>query len=435
MRKVLLGSTALVAAGMLAGATGSPAQGAEPITLSLGGYYQVYVVGRVQSDVDNAGTGAVQSTIGNDESIHPVDVQQEGEVWFVGSTTLDNGIKVGVNIQLEAYQSGDQVDEHYVTFSGNFGRLDIGAENSAPYRMHYSAPGAAPGLGLDSPNLFSMVGTSGNSAAVGSPVATPANLASDANKITYFTPRFSPGFQFGFSYTPDTTDGNGRGGTGGSLVSDSEDVGQEHVIGLGMNIVRTIGSVDFAWSFGYEHGFVEGNGTAGGVTCGTENGANTALVCITDPDNQQGRDILTTGFNLGIGGWTIGGAFQWDDEGQERNSDQHEVVLGVTYGAGPWLVGAMGAYGQDGDGEVNSACDTTSNLALLVVGGNAPANGRGTGCTSDTDRVAAGMVSGSYTLGPGVKVGAQVTAWNGWGDDGNENFDGISFQMGTGLNF
>ena len=87
MRKVLLGSTALVAAGMLAG-SGAPAQGAEPITLSLGGYYQAFFVIRAQSD-----SGA--------RDIRHSEVQQEGEVFFSGSTTLDNGITVGVNIQLK----------------------------------------------------------------------------------------------------------------------------------------------------------------------------------------------------------------------------------------------------------------------------------------------------------------------------------------------
>ena len=113
MKKVLLSSTALAAAGLMAG-TGSPAQAAEPIQLSLGGYYQAFFTLRAQSDVDRRGVGATQSTFGNDEEIHPTDVQQEGEVFFVGETTLDNGIKVGVNVQLEAYTTGDQIDEHYV---------------------------------------------------------------------------------------------------------------------------------------------------------------------------------------------------------------------------------------------------------------------------------------------------------------------------------
>ena len=401
MRKVLLGSTALVAAGLVAGAS-APAQAAEPIKLSLGGYYQAFFTLRAQSDVDNEGPRTGETTWGNDETIRHTDVQQEGEVWFVGETTLDNGIKVGVNIQLEAEQSGDQIDEHYVYFSGNFGRLVIGAENAAPYQMHYSAPSAIVGHGLDSPNIWTLVGTSGHANA-GSPLATPANLASDANKLTYFTPRFNPGFQFGVSYTPDTTD-IPRGG-GSNTVTDSEDVGQENVIGFGMNFVRTVGSVDLAWSFGYEHGFVEGNGTAPGVNCNQPGNPASPLVCVTDPDNQQGRDILTTGFNLGFGGWTLGGAFAYDDNGLERDNASYEGVLGVTYGAGPWLFGVqLGGYlNEDGVG--------------------------------DDDTTAAAEVGGTYTLGPGVKVSAGVQGWKGWGDDGNENFDGVAFTMGTGLSF
>ncbi|MFQ5955429.1 MAG: porin [Kiloniellales bacterium] len=428
MRKVLLGSTALVAAGVLAGTV---ARGAEPITLSLGGYYNAFLTMRAQSDVDNEGVGAVQSTFGNDEDIHHTDVDQEGEVWFVGTTTLDNGVKVGVNIQLEAHQAGDQIDEHYVFFEGDFGRFVIGAENSAPFLMHDTAPAVVPGHGLDSPNLFTMVAAAGNAAVTaGDPVITFANISSDANKVTYFSPRHSSGFRFGLSYTPDTTDGGGRGGTGGTLVSDSEDTGQEHVIGLGVNIVRRFGRADFAWSFGYERGFVEGNGTANGVACG---GAGQPVVCITDPDNQQGRDVLTTGFNVGLGGWIVGGAARWDDEGEERNNDQFDTILGVTYGAGPWLFGLQGAYGRDGDGEVNTACDTATNNTLLSA--NTPADGTNSGCTNDADQVVAGELGGSYALGPGIKAAAALHGWTGWGNDGNENFSGVAFTVGTGLRF
>ena len=107
--------------------------------------------------------------------------------------------------------------------------------------MHYGAPGAVPGHGLDSPNLFALGGNSANSVAgANSPVATPVNITSDANKVSFFTPRFSPGFQFGLSYTPDTTDVS-RNGTGATIVSDSEDVGQENVIEVGVNLVRAFG--------------------------------------------------------------------------------------------------------------------------------------------------------------------------------------------------
>ncbi len=379
MKKVLLGSTALVAAGMLAG-SGAPAQGAEPITLSLGGYYQAFFVVRAN---DDSGGRDIRNT----------DVNQEGEVHFTGSTTLDNGITVGVNIQLEAYSrqvgsgSNDQIDEHYVFFSGNFGRLQIGSENAAPYAMHYSAPGAVPGHGLDSPNLFTLRGNTGNAAGVGSPVATPVNLSSDANKLTYFTPRFSPGFQFGFSYTPDITDFNGASGHGGSNVTDKSDVGVDNLIGFGVNFVRAFGDVDFAWSFGWEHGFVEEQSAV---------------------SSRSGADQLSTGFQIGVDGWKVGGAFQYDDRGNNdvKDDERYEAVAGVTYGAGPWTVGVMGAYGVDKDGP-----------------------------GADSDRVAAAEVAGSYTLGPGVKVAAAVQGMHTWGDDPDEDFDGIAFTIGTALSF
>lgn len=435
MNKVLLGSTALVAAGMLAG-SGLPAQGAEPITLSVGGYYQVFASFVVQSDVDNLGPGAGQSVLGNDEKVRNTLIQQEGEIHFTGSTTLDNGITVGVNVQLEAYTTGDQIDEHFVYFSGNFGRLVIGAENSAAYLMHYGPPGAAQYHGVDSPGMWHLLGTSGNAAAVGSPVATPANLVSDANKVTYFTPRFSPGFQFGFSYTPEASAAT-RGGTGTQRFS-TELNDQGNVISAAVNFVRAFGDVDFAWSFGWEHGFVEGNGTeftrnaqglitnALGTNCATSNqssgvdaNGNAILVnpvCIDDPDNQQGRDILATGFQIGVGGWKVGAAFQTDDKGVEGDNRRYEASVGVSYGAGPWTVGVQGAFGLDEDG-----ADNGNNVTPAV--------------NFDSDKVLAGEVSGKYTLGPGVAISAGVQGWRGWGDDGNENFDGVAFTVGTGLSF
>src|SRR3546814_15132709 len=45
----------------------------------------------------------------------------DSEIHFVGSTTLDNGIEFGVNVQLEANtNSGDQIDESYLYAQGSF---------------------------------------------------------------------------------------------------------------------------------------------------------------------------------------------------------------------------------------------------------------------------------------------------------------------------
>ena len=75
--------------------------------------------------------------------------KSDTEIHFKGSTKLDNGLEVGINVQLEGNSnSSDQIDESYLTVRGNFGQIDIGDENSALYKTH-----VAPkeyGMGINS---------------------------------------------------------------------------------------------------------------------------------------------------------------------------------------------------------------------------------------------------------------------------------------------
>ena len=82
--------------------TAAPAMAAEKIKISVGGYMEQWF-GYVSSDDD---------TSGNDFS--GVDIKSDAEIHFKGSTTLDNGIEFGVNVQLEGNgNAGDQIDESY----------------------------------------------------------------------------------------------------------------------------------------------------------------------------------------------------------------------------------------------------------------------------------------------------------------------------------
>ena len=47
----------------------------------------------------------------------------------------------------------------------------------------------------------------------------------------------------------------------------------------------------------------------------------------------------------------------------------------------------------------------------------------------------AAELGGSYALGPGIRLSGALQGVHGWGDDGNENFDGIAFTAGTSLNY
>ena len=130
MKKILLGSTALVAAGMIASAPASA-----KMKLSVGGYMEQWVGYVSQDDVGTADYSGV-------------DVKSDSEVHFKGMTKLDNGMSVGVNMQLEGNGGGDTIDESYLIVKGGFGEINLGSENSAMYKMHYGAKDMGIGFQL-----------------------------------------------------------------------------------------------------------------------------------------------------------------------------------------------------------------------------------------------------------------------------------------------
>ena len=74
---------------------------------------------------------------GDDTDRNETGIFSDGEIWFMGETTLDNGITFGANVQLESFgNTADVIDEDFAYISGSFGRINIGSENSAAYLMH-----------------------------------------------------------------------------------------------------------------------------------------------------------------------------------------------------------------------------------------------------------------------------------------------------------
>jgi hypothetical protein len=429
MKKQLMATTALVAGGLLAGV----AQAAEPIKLTLGGYVTTGLTVRGQQNVATASgaddriyttvntTNAAGATVAvpTTTDLGRTDQFWEAEVWFVGETTLDNGIKVGVNIQLEAYTSADQVDEHYVYVQGGFGRLVVGAENSAPYIMHYSAPSPSGGqFGADSPNFLPFRNPPSNR--TGGTVRTFMQLTSDANKITYYTPRFAPGFQFGISYTPDDDAPQGtqlvngagscRGGCAfeaGNGISDNEQTNHHHFVEAGANFVRSINGVDLAFDVGFGTGFVE------------HQNRNTTVTGLDRLLKQ--RYSASAGFNVGYAGWTFGVGWLWDNLGLQGPNNRNDFAAGVTYGAGPWLIGVNAGYAIVQDGQ-----------RLVTQGGTgAPVYVR-----QGNDTLLYGELGGQYTLGPGIRVFSVINYANYSGNNQRtEESTGVAWSTGFRLSF
>ena len=347
MKKLILGTSAIVAASTLAA---SPTLAAEKIKLGLSGYLQTSFV---VADYDSG-----------DQL--PTDIRNEGEVHFTGETTLDNGLTFGVNIQLEARATGDQVDETYMYVSGAFGRINFGSENGASYLMHYASPSPVIAWGLNDPNAEAGGFTT---------PATSATEVSDADKITYFTPRFS-GFQFGVSYTPDGDEETGTGASPYAVISDEG--AEDEAYSFGANYTGKMGSVQLNASLGYD------------------------LITRTTTDD---TDEISAGFNVGVAGFTVGAGYKYtDNDGGTDDLERHDYNVGLTYGQGPWSVGIQYA-GVD----LDDAGD--GHLDAVVVGGN-------------------------YILGPGVTAFGGVQFFSGEDDlVGSEGEDATIFFIGTALSF
>ncbi|MCR9071052.1 MAG: porin [Alphaproteobacteria bacterium] len=292
MKKVLLGSTALVAAGLIAAPS---AMAAERIQVGVGGYMEQWFG---------------YSSVDQDASTRDVDgfdVKSDSEIHFKGSTTLDNGIEFGVNVQLEANSnSGDQIDESYMIIKGSFGEINIGSENSAMYKMHY-APSDF-GIGINSGDQGDWAALSGSGISnsgyfrgvLGSTYIEP-NRANDSEKLTYYTPRFA-GFQIGASYSPDTNQDNNGPVDRNTGVSD--------MVAFGLNYTGDFSGVSIGASLGY------------GTFLESASGTN-------EPE------AINAGLTIGFGGFGIGGSWANADD---SNADGDAYNLGVSYSTGPFGV-------------------------------------------------------------------------------------------------
>jgi outer membrane protein OmpU len=232
MKKQLLTTTALVAAGAIAF---SGAALAKRPTLTVGGYAaQIIGIGSNDAAFDEANN----QRIGFDQ-------HSDGEVHFNGSVTLDNGIRIRTRVELESnsepsVQGGggvngaaaagnmDTIDEHWMRISGTFGELRFGSMDAAGQTMttgYLGTWGTGVGqlLAFDTGDWITSPGT------VSSSTVGRVDLSSDAENVSYYTPRMS-GFQLGVSFVPSTQeDVNNQRSTSAAGDTDGWSFGANYV--------------------------------------------------------------------------------------------------------------------------------------------------------------------------------------------------------------
>jgi len=367
MKKILLGTTAIVAAGMIAAPS---ADAAEKLKVSVGGYMEQwfgYTTADDKSTADYQGFANVS----------------DAEIHFTGMTTLDSGISVGINVQLEANSnSGDQIDESYLIVKGNFGEINLGSENSALYKMNYGPDdyGISINSGDQTAWVPNSVGATGGffRSPFGSTNVEP-NRTNDSEKLTYYTPRIE-GFQLGVSYIPES--GQDDNGT----VDRNSEVSDGYAIAANFN--RDFDGVALGLSAGY-----------GAFTDGVA--------------GNQDPNAWSLGATVGFGGFSVGGAYA-NSEGTTSGAEETGYQLGAAYATGPWGVSLNYFHGES---------DAITTAGVI---------------TNDGEHDSF-TLNGKYALGPGVTAAAtlgytEITTKNTASVANNET-DGTYFVVGMKVSF
>ena len=349
MKKLLLGTTALIAAGAFVGA----AQAADddmmagPVTVGVAGY----------------STAAIGFASDSSDTTRGQEINYVYEFGVSGSTTLDNGITVAVHAQVGT--SGQYTgsagsrpfDEQHITMSGSFGSLRIGRTESAAFNSTVAAPGYGIG-GMIGVNYvwFNTAGSHVNtyhSGALGN---------EDAMKLVYTTPNFN-GLTIGVSHAPEDSDNvyPGRATNDAGDEDNPSDKSEHTALGLKYS-TEFMGGGSLTLGAGYETATDEGGGT--------------------DPSATR------FGINVGVDEISFGGSML----DVENGNMQYDIGASYTMGA--------------------------TELGLQYANNDA----------GNTSMAAAHL---TYTLGPGVLVGAQIAS--GSAASGGE--DVTQFMLGTSVFF
>lgn len=387
MKKVLIASTALVAAGML---SAGAASASEKIKLNLGGYSKWWVVGAQQK-------GAWKASQSNYQPI-AVDVKGDNEVYFGGKTTLDNGLEVGIDVQLEAGghtdarantgANTDVIDESYVYVAGGFGKLIIGSKNNGTYLIHNTAPDAAGnwneggilsgGFAIATPNNSSQATAAGANSVhsigeaalvlststytAGTGNTTAILTDGDSEGVTYVSPTFY-GFTFGASYKPNGLSEDTRGVETASMP----------VYGAGILYTGTIGGVGVKADVGY-----------------AQYDASRASAALADVGAHGIQREISTGAQLSYAGFTLGGSYRQVIDNVNATAPAGTGAA-VSFDAKAWDIGLQYASGP---------------YAVSVSYFQSKAEGLISNSNQDTIEIY--QVSGKYNLGAGVDVLATI---------------------------
>lgn len=321
MKKILLGSTALVAAGLMAGPAFAQ------LELSISGSVDVHA-GFTSEQLD-AGRRAIGIT--TDTTLN-----------FDADGVADNGLEYGSRINVDDSGDAFKIDETWVYVSGTFGEVRFGATDPAASELRFAIPTVGNGQADGDFGRY-VNGVTDDNFVFG----TDFIYSSDDNKIVYIG-EFGD-FSVAASYSPtdasvgsDPAMGENDSGTPAAL-GDLEDI-----ISLGANY----------------------QGEFNGVSVGVSGGFNIADFEQTAPAATVGdlSDLTEYGFGgeVGFGAITAGGF--WINSTSDINgggdAELNAYGLGATFTTGPWGFAANALIAETEVGGVTAIEDTVYGVGV-----------------------------------------------------------------------
>ncbi|MFY7960459.1 MAG: porin [Elsteraceae bacterium] len=423
MKKLLLGSTALLGAIALSGAASAQQVVTKaPFTLTIGGSFSSYFGVNAGGDEGLAGTAA------NGKKNY--DFLSETLLQFAASAKTDNGLTYGATVRKYFNTGGNQgqtgggfsafqgtsttdYDRSWVFLQGSFGRIDFGDVNSTRATFMTTAlnsvgPVWGNGLGPDggmAAFFYNVQGTS-ISGAITSPgnyTTFGGNSTTRRTKLVYTSPSFE-GFQAGLSYMPSAGDSGANFDRTDTLVNGASTTAingranYRDVIEGGLRYKTTISGVTVTPALGFL--FASGYKTLTSSQATLED-ANSVFAGIQF--DYQGASLgvgYTNSFKSGLAKNNLGTA---------PNRDSTEgMVVALGYVTGPWALSGFYQY--------------------VTMEGSQAATASG----NDTARLF--EIAGGYTLAPGLQLWTAVHNYE-FKDENVTKRNGTLFLLGTSVSF
>ena len=373
MKKQLLTSTALVAAGVLAVSGPALAQSKSP-TLSVGGY-SVQAIGWA----DNNDTNENGTTNGNTRV--EFDTNTDYEIFFTGSVTLENGIRIRTQVQLEGDQNADQIDETWMRVgNADLGELRMGAADMG-------GKSATSGfIGDRSTNVsevaaFDLGQWLQTPATVSGSVNGEMDLSGDGDQISYVKTFAPVGLTIGVGYAPSAQQDNG--------TRTLKNAADHDIWSLGANYVGKFGNAGVGIAAGYSFAkedtdnktddpeawiigaYVDFSGFRLGVSKTEVDQQDTTATGLTAV---AGREVFSIGGRYTFGPNQVQLAYieseAQADGTNAANGDEISVLkLAYQRALGPGVFWQIHAYSADFDDALNGAAAANSNDGEAVVMG------------------------------------------------------------------